>query len=144
MAVSLLPPRGSERIYVALEPIGVMAITCCAFPILFLSRAGSLPLVCPPDWCANRVALRSLITVTSNYGYRRGRLGRSSMGLTVAALGAGGFRRMRRCGELGPALMPMQPHAGRAEALRRAMLGACLGNNGFYWREEGESDSRLA
>jgi len=23
-------------------------------------------------------------------------------------------------------------------------LGACLGNSGFYWREEGESDSRLA
>jgi len=29
---------------------------------------------------------------------------------------------MRRSGELGPALMPMQPHAGRAEALRRAQL----------------------
>jgi hypothetical protein len=23
-------------------------------------------------------------------------------------------------------------------------LGACLGNSRFYWREEGESDSRLA
>jgi hypothetical protein len=23
-------------------------------------------------------------------------------------------------------------------------LGACLGNSGFCWREEGESDSRLA
>jgi hypothetical protein len=38
MAVSLLPPRGSECIYVASEPIGVMAITCCAFPTLFLPR----------------------------------------------------------------------------------------------------------
>ena len=25
-----------------------------------------------------------------------------------------------------------------------SVLGACLGNSGFYWREEGESDSRLA
>ena len=76
--------------------------------------------VCPPDWCTSRVALRSLVTVTSNYGYRRGRLVVHE--LTVAALGAGGFRRVRRSSELGPALMPMQPHAGRAEALRHAML----------------------
>jgi hypothetical protein len=40
MAVSLLPPTGWERTYVASEPIGVMAITCCAFPALFLSRGG--------------------------------------------------------------------------------------------------------
>jgi CHAT domain-containing protein len=29
---------------------------------------------------------------------------------------------MHRSGELGPAPMPMQQHAGRAKALRRAML----------------------
>ena len=38
-------------------------------------------------------------------------------------------------------------HLGRRELMlgfMESLLGACLGNSGFCWREEGESDSRLA
>jgi hypothetical protein len=43
-----------------------------------------------------------------------------------------------------PLAMGSPPATNTIGIVEVAALGACLGNSGFHWRKEGESDSRFA